>query len=328
MMVYNGEDFVRAAVESVLGQTLTDFELVVVDDGSTDATPEILQGISDPRVRVFRIPHGGITAARGETIRQTRAAYQASLDADDLFEPDLLERTMRLMLDRPELAMVGCSARHIDATGCPTGRIQGLDDHPQAQERFDPTLGGWTFGPLWQDDILQRLLLRYNCFGHSAMLLKTSILREVGAYRPGVDYAQDYDLYLRVSELHPVAQLKAPLYLRRVHGRNASIVHWRQQRDSVRRARGLAMERLLTGSDRLAYAPAAPEFERIRSETSGKGGRRALGRRLSYWGPRLHRVNWNRARTLRFLLRAFVYDPFNLDALRALRALATGRSPR
>ena len=322
MMVYNGEDFVRQAVESVLAQTLSDFELVVVDDGSTDATPEVLRRIADSRVRVFRIPHGGITAARNETIDRTRAEYQASLDADDLFEPDLLERKMAIMLERPDLAMIGCSALNIDAAGRP-GKTRGMDAYREARTRFDPHLDGWTFGPLWQDDLLQRLLLAHNCFGHSAAMFRTSVLREVGSYRPGVDYAQDYDLYFRVGGLHPVAQLRAPLYLRRLHGQNASSVHRRQQRHSARQAPALAIERLLAGGDRLGYAPAAREFARIRCETRGRGGRRALARRLSYWGPRLHQVNWNRSRTLRLLLRALFYDPFNLDALRALKTLAT-----
>ena len=87
MPVWNGEKFLAAAVDSLLAQTFTDFELLVVDDGSTDATPEILRAYSDPRLRVVRLDHAGIVVALNHGLAQARAEWIARQDADDLSEP-------------------------------------------------------------------------------------------------------------------------------------------------------------------------------------------------------------------------------------------------
>ena len=91
MPVWNGEKFIAAAVDSLLAQTFTDFELLVIDDGSTDHTPEILRGYTDPRVRIFRLDHAGIVVALNHGLAQARADWIARLDADDLSLPRRLE---------------------------------------------------------------------------------------------------------------------------------------------------------------------------------------------------------------------------------------------
>src|SRR5580698_3447780 len=92
MPVWNGETYLAATLESVLTQTFTDFELIVVDDGSTDATLGILKSCPDPRLRVFQLEHGGIVKALNHGLAQARSEWIARQDADDISLPRRLER--------------------------------------------------------------------------------------------------------------------------------------------------------------------------------------------------------------------------------------------
>src|SRR5690348_17180507 len=107
MPVYNQERYVMAAVQSVLGQTWRDFELLIVDDGSTDGTIPLLRQISDPRVRVICAEHGGFTAALARGIAEARARWIARMDSDDLCTPNHLERQLRFLAEHPECVFVG-----------------------------------------------------------------------------------------------------------------------------------------------------------------------------------------------------------------------------
>ncbi|MGH7304027.1 MAG: glycosyltransferase family 2 protein, partial [Candidatus Rokuibacteriota bacterium] len=97
MAVFDGAPWVRAAVESLLSQTLADLEVVVVDDGSTDATPDVLAALDDPRLRVERRPHQGLTRSLVRALELARAPLVGRLDADDLALPERLERQRRYL---------------------------------------------------------------------------------------------------------------------------------------------------------------------------------------------------------------------------------------
>ncbi|MCO5240632.1 MAG: glycosyltransferase family 2 protein [Chitinophagaceae bacterium] len=100
--LYNKEKSVRNTVQSVLDQTITNFELVVVNDGSTDKSRDIVSGIRDSRIRIIDKPNGGISSSRNKGIESARYQYVAFLDADDLWEPDFLETIQHLITDYPE----------------------------------------------------------------------------------------------------------------------------------------------------------------------------------------------------------------------------------
>ena len=95
--LYNKQDCIRNTVQSVLNQTFPDFEINIVDDGSTDRSLEIARQFDDPRIRVFSKPNGGVSSARNYGIRQSRKKYIAFLDADDLWYPDYLSEIARLI---------------------------------------------------------------------------------------------------------------------------------------------------------------------------------------------------------------------------------------
>ena len=104
---YNAQDTVRRAIDSVLAQTMPDFELIVVDDGSQDRTGEVVEAVDDPRVRLLRRPHGGVPPTINAGLAEARAPIVAIQDADDFSVPDRLERQLALLEERPEVAVVG-----------------------------------------------------------------------------------------------------------------------------------------------------------------------------------------------------------------------------
>jgi glycosyltransferase involved in cell wall biosynthesis len=131
MTTFNGAGFVGASIASVLAQSFSEFELIVVDDGSTDATAQVLEGILDPRLRVLRqAVNGGVVAARNAGFLAVRGRYVAALDHDDLSHPERLARQVAYLDAHPEVVLVAtprttrpAAIRHSSA-GCCTWTIR------------------------------------------------------------------------------------------------------------------------------------------------------------------------------------------------------------
>ncbi|MBI4253465.1 MAG: glycosyltransferase, partial [Candidatus Rokubacteria bacterium] len=194
MSVHNGAPWVRDAVESVLTQTFQNLELIVIDDGSTDATPEILARVSDPRLRVERRPPGGITRSLNVALGFARSALIARLDADDLALPERLERQRAFLAAHAEVGLLGTGAREVDEAGRTAREIR-----PPADDRA-----------------IRRALIRRNPFVHSSVMMRRSVLERVGGYDEALPVAQDYDLWMRMSRLTRLANLPEPLVVRRL----------------------------------------------------------------------------------------------------------------
>jgi glycosyltransferase involved in cell wall biosynthesis len=107
MPVWNGEQYLRASVDSVLAQTFSDLELVVIDDGSTDKTLEILKSYADPRLRILETAHGGIVQALNFGIAQAKGEWIARLDADDIALPERLARQLERLRQEPNACLCG-----------------------------------------------------------------------------------------------------------------------------------------------------------------------------------------------------------------------------
>lgn len=187
MPVYNEASFVEAAIQSVLRQTLSDLELVIVDNGSTDQSPEILRSITDPRVRVLRNPHNlGSAAAGNRAVRESRAALIARLDADDLALPNRLEKQLAAFAAEPKLALLGAQVDHFEAHGPLLRRIA-----PRAMTRR---------GIAWQS-------LFGSPFIHSTVMFTRESFEAVGGYDERMQRSSDFALFSRVQAKYHVANL-------------------------------------------------------------------------------------------------------------------------
>ena len=194
MGVWNGAPRVGEAVGSVLGQTMGDLELIVIDDGSTDATPAILASFRDSRLRVERRARGGLTSALNQALGLARAPLVARLDADDVAMPERLARQCAFLETHPDVGLLGTGAREVDPSG-----------HEIA-----------TVSPPTDDAALRGVLIRRNPFVHSSMVMRRAAVELVNGYDAGFPVAQDYDLWMRMSRVTRMANLPELLVLRRI----------------------------------------------------------------------------------------------------------------
>lgn len=203
MAVKNGERFLREAIDSVLGEPFEDLELVVTDDGSTDATPEILAGYAaaDPRVSVHYEPGGNLAQALNRCVAHCNSPLLAHLDADDISIPGRLDKQVRFMDANPEVVLVGGQAELINDEGATFG----------------------TAGYPTRDGDLRKALRTINPFVHSATVMRRAAFDAVGGYRSNLPPCEDIDLWLRLAERGGLANLPEPLVKYRMHASQQSL---------------------------------------------------------------------------------------------------------
>lgn len=204
MAAYNGAAWIDATIASVLGQSFDDFELIVVDDASTDDTLARLNGYDDPRLVVLpSARNGGPVVARNRAFAAARGRYIAGLDQDDLCHPDRLARQVAWLDAHPETVLLGTAMQDF----WDDGRTRTNPDLPVATS---PMLLAW------------RLLFR-NPLGWSTVMLRADTARRLPVFeRPERLYAEDFDLYHRMARLGPIARLDTPLLYYRRHAGGAS----------------------------------------------------------------------------------------------------------
>jgi GT2 family glycosyltransferase len=231
MAVYNGAAYLEPAVESIRRQTYRDFEFVIVDDGSTDGSGAILQRIAtqDPRIRVIHGKHEGISATRNRGLARARGTIVVCMDQDDISMPDRIERQLAYLAEHPDVAAVGTALRLINKDGDPIA--------PPTQY------------PLTLEAIQQGLVMGYCSLGQPTVAMRREAVVAVGGYRPAFDTAEDYDLWTRLSEHHPLANMPDVLVDYRWHGENATARRRRDQALAAQIARLAAAERRLGRPD-------------------------------------------------------------------------------
>jgi glycosyltransferase involved in cell wall biosynthesis len=250
MSVHNGAEHLEGALQSVLNQTLPDFEFLVVDDGSTDATPAILASCDDSRLRVIRQENQGLAVALNTGLRAARGAYVARMDADDLCRPERLERQVAFLEAHPWVGVCGC---WVAARG-------------GGQEEV------WRY-PVDPDEIRCHLLF-HTVLAHPSVMLRMDAVRRFGLYYDETfRYAQDYELWERASTDVGLANLPEPLLAYRVGAWEGAGKRDRQRpfmaRIHARALGGLGIEATpeeLTLHDRVALAPLDGDAELVAAD--------------------------------------------------------------
>ena len=231
MSVYNAGRFLAPALESVLAQTFSNFELIAIDDGSTDGSAAVLAEFAahDRRIRVLVQEHLGRVATLNRGLALARAPVVARMDADGISRPDRFAKQIAHLGENPPVAAVSGATDVIDESGT------------YLRTDVFPTL----------PDAIKSELLYRSCVSHPAVMARTDVLRSVGGYRRNAQYAEDHDLWLRISEVSQVANLPDVLLSYRLHPVKTSTRRCIAQELAVLAVRGAAQQRRLGRPDPL-----------------------------------------------------------------------------
>jgi glycosyltransferase involved in cell wall biosynthesis len=185
--VWNGERYLKQTIESILAQHFSDFELVIVDDGSTDDTPKIIESLGrDPRIRCHRQTNMGLVKALNKGLELSRGELIARIDADDYAMPERLALQVKALVENPGVAVIGSSIRVVDE-----------NDKMIREVRYEASAN---------------TRMEHGCaVAHAAVMFKKDVVVRLGGYREPFLYAEDYDLWLRVSEIAEIRNLQEVL---------------------------------------------------------------------------------------------------------------------
>jgi glycosyltransferase involved in cell wall biosynthesis len=269
MPAYNAGSLLRQAVDSILAQTFTDFECLIIDDGSRDGSVEALQTIGDPRLRIVLNPRNlGLVATLNYGIELARAPLIARMDADDISLPDRLHCQVEAFRLRPGLGLLGSWAEVIDAAGRTAGHIQLPIEHRQ----------------------IALAMLRDNVFVHPSVMVRASVLRDLGGYPVDFPAAEDYAMWLRILLRHEVANLPKTLVQYRIHAAQISQVNIREQRLTASRLQSWAHSAYIRhGILDIRSIPSKPSVWGHLTAASG-----TLGCDYKQWARRYWRLGVNR----------------------------------
>jgi glycosyltransferase involved in cell wall biosynthesis len=209
MSVYNEiPEYLNLAVESILHQTYENIEFLIADDGSTPEMAVALDAAArlDPRIHLIRHENLGLTESLNHLIRQTHGAFVGRQDSDDISEPDRIRQQVSFFADRPKLMLLG--------TGCLLIDAQGKVLHRQRVKTRPRTL--------------KRLLRHTNQFVHGSVMFRTDVFN-YHMYYEDFRYAEDYDLFARIADRFPVANINLPLYRYRINPESISVSKSREQ---------------------------------------------------------------------------------------------------
>lgn len=202
MPCFNAENYIAESIESILQQSFTDFELILINDGSTDKTLDIIKhyASSDARIVVIEKENSGQTDSMNVGIYKSRGQLIARLDSDDVALPDRLKEQVAYMRKSPDVVLLGACAFEIDMYGA----IIKADDYPSNSALF------------------KNLIKRKRFFAHSSAMFRSNIVKQLRGYNPRIKHSQDYDLWLRLSERGKIACLNKRLVKTRDHSANFS----------------------------------------------------------------------------------------------------------
>lgn len=204
MAVYNGESYLRQAVESILDQTFRDFEFIIIDDGSSDSTWEIITEYAERDQRIMLVQNKeniGLTKSLNKGLALAQGEYVARQDADDVSLPKRFEKQVTLLNKHPEVVLASCDIEVITSEGCPVEKYQ---------RACDSDLVAWY------------LLFHNRLAGHSQVMFRRKSAINLGGYSETYRCSQDYELWCRLVKVGKIAILPEVLLQQRIHSRSIS----------------------------------------------------------------------------------------------------------
>ena len=297
--VYNAAAEIAAAIDSVLAQTFTDFELLVINDGSTDASGQVLASYTDPRVRVLSQPNRGLVATLNRGITEARGTWIARMDSDDICLPKRLERQTQYLARHPEIALLGGWVSTIDEAGDPLADVVPF--------------------PVTHEELWDSIGRRPWVMCHPAVLFRRDAALEMGLYDPAYKHAEDTEFFARLMTRHRAENLPEV------------VLKYRLRQGAVSGAfkdHGLVNARLVrTIIDRWQPGQpfAATEAERAAADATIAAGGKKVGPRdvaSTYHCRRgrelLRSARWGRA--LRAYMKAAAATPTRVEVYKGLAA--------
>ena len=272
---YNAARYVGTAVGSILAQSFDDFELIVLDDGSSDETLHMVQdlAIRDARIRVVSRANLGLVATLNELVGLARGKFIARMDADDISHPDRLRLQIEYLQSHPECVALGTRALYIDPDGLPIHELVDCFSHEQ----------------------IEQVLLRPEIgVLHPTVMMRRAEVVRIGGYRSEYRHAEDLDLFLRLGEAGKLANLPQVLLWYRVHLSSVSHANTVEQKQSARRAVRDAL-------DRRQVSAVGPT---VADELSAPETIDGLHRKWAWWALSARNIATARKHALRALLRA------------------------
>jgi glycosyltransferase involved in cell wall biosynthesis len=241
--VFNTARYVRAAVQSILVQTFPDFELLALDDGSTDNSLSILREFeaSDCRLRVLSRENRGVAPTRNELISMSRGRYLAKMDSDDISRPQRFEKQVVYLDAHPECVAVGTGALFIDPEGMPIREFmyESMHDEIDAAHLFGAS---------------------GSRMCHPSVMMRRDAVVQVGKYREEYRFSEDMDLFLRLAEIGQLANLSDILFEYRQHLRSIGYAHRIEELKFAKQAvRAARTRRGIAAIPKVIESPMEPE---------------------------------------------------------------------
>jgi len=208
--VYNSAAFIADTLQSILAQTHGNFELLVLNDGSTDNSEQVILSFSDSRIRYFHHPNMGLIGTLNRGIAAAKGTYIARIDADDICLPERFAKQVAWLEAYPQTALAGCFITFINEQGDETGSWPADRDNATAAQ-------------------IRQTLPYINCIAHPGVMIRAEVLRQY-LYNPAQRHIEDYDLWLRMQAKGEVME-KVPevLLLYRVHNASITAVNIKRQ---------------------------------------------------------------------------------------------------
>jgi glycosyltransferase involved in cell wall biosynthesis len=290
---YNADNYIRAAVQSILDQTFRDFEFIIINDGSTDNTLAILQQLAnaDARIKLITRPNTGYVVALNQGIALARGEFIARMDADDISLPQRFEKQLAYLQAHPQCVLLGTNVAQMDQDGAVIGPMSDI-----------------AFG---HDQINHALLRRGWPIVHPSIIARTSAIKSIGGYIPAFCPNEDHDLFLKLAEIGQVENLPEVLVHYRKHAASISS----KNPDKI----AILVSKIILQACRRRGIPVPAE---VAQPESNRAPSTAATQRAWAWSAIKHR---NIATARKYALATLRRRPLSVDSWRLAVCAARGR---